>query len=52
MLWVYPGSHEEAGRIYDGDSQTFKAITRAEEINALVWTAETARSLSDSKPPD
>ncbi|HEY56382.1 MAG TPA: hypothetical protein G4N90_02975 [Dehalococcoidia bacterium] len=49
MLWIYPGSHEEAGRIYDGDSQDFKAITPEEEGNALVWTAETARSVSDSK---
>ncbi len=46
MLWIYPGSHEEAGRIYDGNPQNFKAITTEEEMNALVWTEETARSVS------
>ncbi len=49
MLWIYPGSHEEAGRIYDGDPQTFKAITTEEEMYALVWTEETARSVSNSQ---
>ncbi len=47
MLWIYPGSHEEAGRIYDVDPETFRAITPEEEKNALVWTKETARSLTD-----
>ena len=47
MLWIYPGSHEEAGRIYDADPETFRAITPEEEKNALVWTKETAHSLTD-----
>ena len=44
MLWVYGGAHEEAGRVYDTDPQTFQPITRDEERNAPIWTAETAQS--------
>ncbi len=38
MLWIYGGSHEEAGRIYDGNTEDFKPITREQERNAQVWT--------------
>jgi quercetin dioxygenase-like cupin family protein len=48
MLWIYPASHEAAGRVWDGDPKTFRAITPEEESNALVWTEETARSVLDS----
>jgi len=48
MLWVYGGSLEEAGRILDGDTQAFCAITPEEERNTLVWTAKTAHSVLDS----
>jgi len=48
MLWIYPASHEEAGRIYDVDPETFRAITPEEERSALIWTAEVARSILDS----
>jgi len=40
MLWIYGGSHEEAGRIYDIDPQTFQPITPEEERAALTWTPE------------
>jgi len=46
MLWIYGGSHEEAGRIYHGDAQTFQPITLEEERSALIWTAEAARNRS------
>lgn len=40
MLWIYGGSHEEAGRIYDVDPQTFQPITLEEERAALTWTPD------------
>lgn len=44
MLWIYGGAHEEAGRVYDADPQTFQPITRDEEKDAPIWTAEAAQS--------
>ncbi len=44
MLWVYGGSREEAGRIWDVKPEAGQPITPEEEKNALVWTAEAARS--------
>jgi len=44
MLWIYGGSPEEAGRVYDADPETFQAITPEEERSALIWTAEAAPS--------
>ena len=38
MLWVYAGSHEEAGRVYDVPPETFRAITPEEERSAPRWT--------------
>ncbi|OGG45870.1 MAG: hypothetical protein A3F84_17085 [Candidatus Handelsmanbacteria bacterium RIFCSPLOWO2_12_FULL_64_10] len=38
MLWVYGGSVEEAGRIYDADPQTFQPISQGEERAAPAWT--------------
>ena len=52
MLWIYPAAHEEADRIWDGDSKTFRAITPEEERNALVWTEETALYIRNGKLPD
>ncbi len=46
MLWVYGRGHEEAVRVYDADPQTFQPITRDEERNAPIWTAEAAQSAS------
>ena len=43
MLWIYGGSHQEAGRTYHVDPETFKPITQAEEGKAHTWTSETAR---------
>jgi len=43
MLWIYGDSHEKAGRIYEGDAQTFQPITLDEEKSALLWTAEAVR---------
>ena len=37
MLWIYGGSHQEAGRLYDIDPQFFQPITREEEKKALTW---------------
>ncbi|MBM2824906.1 MAG: AraC binding protein [Dehalococcoidales bacterium] len=42
MLWVYGGSREEAGRIWDVRPEDGQPITPEEERNALVWTAEAA----------
>ena len=47
MLWIYPGTHEEAGRIYHGDPDDFHAITPEEERSALVWTEEKARAIKN-----
>ena len=44
MLWIYACSHQEAGRTYHADPETFQPITPEEKRNALTWTAETARS--------
>lgn len=44
MLWIYGGSPEEAGRVYDADPETFQAITPEEKRSALIWTAEAAPS--------
>jgi len=41
MLWIYGGSHEEAGRVYDADPETFQPITQQEEKNAFMWPAGT-----------
>ena len=46
MLWIYGGSHQEAGRTYHVDPEAFKPITPAEEGKALTWTSEAARSAS------
>ena len=46
MLWIYGGSHQEAGRTYHVDPETFKPITPAEERKAPIWTSEAARSAS------
>ncbi len=40
MLWVYGGSREEAGRIWDVELEGSHPITPEEERNALDWTAE------------
>ncbi len=42
MLWVYGGSREQAGRIWDVRPEDGQGITPDEEKNALVWTAEAA----------
>jgi len=46
MLWIYGGSHQEAGRTYHVDPEAFKPITPAEERKAPIWTSEAARSAS------
>jgi len=46
MLWIYGGSHREAGRTYHVDPEAFKPITPAEERKAPIWTPEAARSAS------
>lgn len=38
MLWLYGGSHEEAGRLFDVDPRSFKAITSEEERAAQIWS--------------
>ncbi len=43
MLWIYEGSHEEAGRLYDVDPQTFRPITQEEEKTALAFQAKAVR---------
>ncbi len=40
MLWIYGGSLEEAGRIYDTDPATFQPITQEQECAASIWTPE------------
>ena len=40
MLWIYAGSHQEAGRTYHLDPETFQPITPDEEEKAPTWTAE------------
>ena len=42
MLWVYGGSRDEAGRIYDVPEAEGKPITPEEENNAPLWTADKA----------
>jgi len=44
MLWIYPGSHQEAGRTYHLDTETFQPITPGEEGKAPIWTPEAVRS--------
>jgi hypothetical protein len=39
MLWVYGGSRDEAGRIYDVPEAEGKPITPEQEKNAPLWTA-------------
>jgi quercetin dioxygenase-like cupin family protein len=39
MLWVYSGSHEEAGRTYEGNPEAFKPISKSEEKAARMWSA-------------
>jgi len=46
MLWIYGGSHQEAGRTYHVDPEAFQPITRDEERKALTWTPEAAQSAS------
>lgn len=46
MLWVYGGAHQEAGRTYHVDPETFRPITPDEEGKALTWTPEAVRSAS------
>ena len=41
MLWVYGGAHEEAGRVFDGNPDAFKPISRKEEKAAAKWSANT-----------
>lgn len=40
MLWIYGGSHEEAGRIYDVDPRAFMPITPDDEDTTLRWTSD------------
>jgi quercetin dioxygenase-like cupin family protein len=40
MLWVYGSTHEEAGRMYEGNPDTFKPISRSEENAAAIWSAK------------
>jgi quercetin dioxygenase-like cupin family protein len=42
MLWVYGGTHQEAGRAYDIKPEEFKGISREEEKLALAWTSAKA----------
>jgi len=46
MLWIYAGSHQEAGRTYHVAPETFQPITPDEEGKALTWTPEAVRSAS------
>jgi len=46
MLWIYPSSHQERGRTYHVDPETFQPITPDEEGKALTWTPEAVRSVS------
>jgi quercetin dioxygenase-like cupin family protein len=39
MLWVYGGSTEEAGRIFDGNQEDFQSISVEEEQAAVPWRA-------------
>jgi hypothetical protein len=42
MLWVYGGSRDEAGRIFDVPEAEGRPITPEEEKNARLWTGERA----------
>lgn len=40
MLWIYGGAHEEAGRLFEGNPEAFKPISRSEEKTASLWSAK------------
>ena len=42
MLWVYGGTHQEAGRIYDVEPEAFLGISREEERRATGWSPDKA----------
>jgi quercetin dioxygenase-like cupin family protein len=42
MLWVYGGSRDEAGRIYDVPEGEARPITEEEEKAATLWSADRA----------
>lgn len=41
MLWVYGGTREEAGRVWEEPIENARAITPEEEKNAPRWTPQT-----------